>query len=62
MVKFAIEQGYVSSVQELLDQVAGVREHRLFISLLVVLQRPHAKYLLTARQWQDRRDRRVRPG
>lgn len=62
MVKFAVEQGYARDVREMLDQAAGVREHRLFNSLLVVLQRPHARYLLTARQWMERWDRRVRPG
>lgn len=62
MVKFGLEQGYAHSIGDLLDQVAGIREHRLFNSLLIVLQRPHAKYLLPARQWRDRWGRRVRPG
>lgn len=61
MVEFALERGVANGVGGLLDQVAAVRGHRMFNSLLIVLQRPHASYLLSANEWRDSWRRDIAP-
>lgn len=61
MIELALELGYANNVGELLDQVAAVRKHRLFNSLLAVLQRPHAKLLLPKTTWENEWGRTILP-
>ncbi len=62
MVDFALERGYATSVGDLLDQAANLRQHKLFNAFLASLQRPHADYLLQSHDWEERWRRRIRPG
>lgn len=62
MVDFALERGYSTSVGDLLDQAANLRQHKLFNAFLACLQRPHADYLLQSHEWEERWRRRIRPG
>lgn len=61
MVDFALERAYATSVGDLLDQAANLRQHKLFNALLACLQRPHADYLLPSHEWEGRWRRRVLP-
>jgi hypothetical protein len=62
MVNLALTRGYARDVEDLIDQVAALRQYRLFTSLLAVLQRPHATHLLSAHTWGKRWGRTISPG
>jgi hypothetical protein len=61
MIDLAIELGYASDIGDLIDQASAVRGHRLFNSLLAVLQRPRAKWMLSRQEWLRTWQRTVRP-
>ena len=62
MVELALERRYASSIGDLLDQVASLRQYKPFNGLMTVLQCPKAKHLLTLEEWRTRWGRRVKPG
>lgn len=61
MIDLALERRYASDLGDLLDQVASLRQHRLFNALLAVLQRPHAQLLLQPHEWKSDYHRVIRP-
>lgn len=61
MVELALRRGYATSIGDLLDQVALYRQSNPYNGLLAVLQRPHAKFLLTDEEWDLKWGRRLRP-
>lgn len=62
MVEFALEQGCATSVGDLLDQIASVNGHRMFNSMIIVLQRPHSTHLASPDEWRSQWSRDIRPG
>lgn len=61
MVELALRRGYATNIGDLLDQVALYRQSNPYNGLLAVLQRPHAKLLLTDEEWELKWGRRLRP-
>lgn len=62
MLDLAFRYGGVSSVAGLLDQVAALRPYKPFNALLVLLQRPHASFLLPPQEWVEKFGRGIVPG
>lgn len=62
MAAAALRTGAATSVNDLLDQVAAVRDEALFNALLAVLQYPHAIMLCSASEWEEKWGRRIAPG
>jgi len=62
MAAAALTTGAAKSVDDLLDQVASVRDRRLFNALLAVLQYPHASMLCSASEWEAKWGLRIAPG
>lgn len=58
----AIATGAASSYEDLLDQVADVRDRKLFNSLLAILQMPHASMMCSAQVWAQKWGRRILHG
>ena len=52
----------MSSVAQLFDEIAAFRQYKPFNALLVLLQRPHASYVLPPQEWAEKFGRRIRPG
>lgn len=59
MIDLALAMGFADDIGDLLDQVAGVRRHRLFNSLLAVLQVPNARLLQSRLDWHEKWGRAV---
>ncbi|EWT03377.1 hypothetical protein N865_19235 [Intrasporangium oryzae NRRL B-24470] len=57
----ALEYGRMGSYAELLDRVAAFPRYSPYNALLVMLQRPAAKFVLPAHQWSERYGRRILP-
>lgn len=60
MVDLALRRGNASSIGDLIDQVATLRQYKPFNALLAVLQRPRATMLLSEEKWEARWRRPVR--
>lgn len=62
MMAFALKTRAASSIGDLLDQAAAVRERGFFNSILAVLQLPDASMLCSDTEWDRVWGRTVRPG
>lgn len=60
MVDLALKRGNAANIGDLIDQVAALRQYRLFNALLAVLQRPRACMLLSQEKWETQWRRTVR--
>lgn len=61
LVKIALEYGHLESYGDLLLRVGSFRQYKPYNALLVLLQRPHATYVLPAHQWETKHGRVIRP-